>query len=121
MKSNLGNFPFLSTSILSFSFFPLGTSLWGIFGIFDKIFSNSFLITDCCSEIFSIVSEISFDLENKALSLVAILSTVEKFDKLYIKDPNFSNFTKEQKTEYTTKQNQRLIRWIFFQGYPVLI
>jgi len=55
-----------------------------------------------------LLSSFKYNCKNKALSLVAILSTVEKFDKLYIKDPNFSNFTKEQKTEYTTKQNQRL-------------
>ena len=40
-----------------------------MFGIDDKIASNSFLTSDCCWEIFSILKEIFLDFSNSALSL----------------------------------------------------
>ena len=48
---------------------PFGTSLSGMFGILDKIFSKSSFINFCFSLIFSILDEISLDLVNKDLSL----------------------------------------------------
>mgnify|MGYP001424396320 CR=1 FL=1 len=61
--------PDLEISTLSFSSTPIGTSICGIFGILDKISSRSSLTDLCCSLIFSIDNEISFDFANKDLSL----------------------------------------------------
>ena len=69
VKSKLGILPDLLNSTLSFSSFPTGTSLWGIFGIFDKIFSKSSFTDFCFLDIDSMLLEISFDLANNVLSL----------------------------------------------------
>ena len=50
--------PDLEISIFEFSSLPVGTSEWGIFGIDDKIVSNSFLTLVCNLLILSISDEI---------------------------------------------------------------
>jgi hypothetical protein len=83
LKSKLGIFPDLEISTLSFSLSPIGTSLSGIFGMLDKILSNSDLICFCSFVIVSSSFDISFDLLNKLSSLDLEISFFHSQEPLF--------------------------------------